>query len=572
MRLSSSFGRTLRETPAEAELISHQLLLRAGMIRQLAAGIFSYLPLGWRALAKIEQIMREEMDAIGCQEMKMPVVNPAEIWQATGRWQAPAPGQALLRFKDRGQHDMVLAMTHEEVVAQLLTSEISSYRQLPLMIYHIQTKFRDEPRSRGGLIRVREFTMKDAYSAHADYESLDEFYWKIYHAYERIFARSGSQTFVVEGDTGIMGGAVSHEFMALSDMGEDVLIICPQCGYAANAEKAELKVSQLPEEAELPTEEVATPGCKTIEQVAGFLGVTTSKTYKAVFYTTAQGEVVFAVIRGDLDVNEVKLSNTLGGVELHASTAEELAKAGIVAGYASPVGLKGVRVIADKSLSSGRNFVGGANREGYHLKNVNYPRDFKADLVADIALARQDDACIRCGGALRASRGIEAGHVFKLGTKYSAAVGANFLDKDGESKPMIMGSYGIGAGRLLSIIVEQHHDDKGIIWPVAVAPYQVHLVRLGADPVVIAEADRLYGELQQKGYETLYDDREETAGVKFNDADLIGTPLRLTVSARTMKAGIVEAKRRWGKVAQNVPLAQLWETLPTLLVDQPAAQ
>ncbi len=572
MRFSHLFGRTLRETPAEAELASHQLLLRAGMIRQLAAGIFSYLPLGWRVLAKIEQIMREEMDAIGCQEMKMPVVNPAEVWKATGRWQAPAPGPALLRFKDRTQHDMVLAMTHEEVVAQLLASEISSYRQLPVMIYHIQTKFRDEPRSRGGLIRVREFTMKDAYSAHATYESLDEFYPQIYHAYERIFARCGVKTFSVEADTGIMGGAVSHEFMAISEVGEDTLIFCPACGYAANAEKATFVIAALPEEAELSVEEVATPGMKSIEQVAGYLGVPTNKTYKAVFYTTSAGEVVFAVIRGDLEVNETKLSNALGGVELRPATEEELQKAGIVAGYASPIGVNGVRVIADKSLTSGHNFVAGANKEGYHLKNVNYPRDFAAEIVADIALARSGDTCARCGQPLVAERGIEAGHVFKLGTKYSAAVGATFLDSDGQSKPIIMGSYGIGTGRLMSIIVEQHHDDKGIIWPVSVAPYQIHLLHIGADPEVTAAAAAFYGELRAAGYEVLYDDRDDvTAGVKFNDADLIGVPLRFTISARTMKAGVVEVKHRWAKAVQTVPLAEIRDRIPALLAEEPAA-
>jgi len=327
----------------------------------------------------------------------------------------------------------------------------------------------------------------------------------------------------------------------------------------------------LPEEAELPTEAVATPGMKTIEQVAGYLSVPTNKTCKAVFYATSAGEIIFAVIRGDLEVNEAKLSNVLGGVELRPATEEELQKAGIVAGYASPIGVRGVRVIADKSLASGHNFVAGANREGYHLKNVNYPRDFAAEIVADIALARSGDPCIRCGGALVAERGIEAGHVFKLGTKYSAAVGATFLDSDGQSKPIIMGSYGIGTGRLMSIIVEQHHDDKGIIWPVSVAPYQIHLLHIGADPEVSAAAAALYGELRADGHEVLYDDRDDvTAGVKFNDADLIGVPLRFTVSARTMKAGVVEVKHRWAKAVQTMPLAEIRERIPALLAEEPA--
>ena len=565
MRMSNLFGRTLRETPAEADLISHQLLLRAAMIRPLASGIFTYMPLGWRVLRKIEQIMREEMDGIGCQEMCMPIVNPAEVWKQTGRWQAPAPGPALVRFKDRSDHDMVLAMTHEEVFTQLLSSEVSSYRDMPILAYHIQTKYRDEPRARGGLIRVREFTMKDAYSAHADYEGLDEFYPQIYAAYLRIFERCGLDVISVQAEAGMMGGAVNHEFMVVSAMGEDTLILCDACGYAANAERAEFRLVPIPDEDELPTEEVATPGCKTIEEVATFLGVPTSKTYKAVFYETTEGEAIFAVIRGDLDVNEVKLSNLVGGAELLPAGEDTLTKAGIVAGYASPVGIKGVRVIGDQSLASGHNFVAGANREGYHLKNVNYPRDFQVDTLGNFALARGGDLCADCGAPIRAARGIEVGHVFKLGTKYSDAVGADFLDKDGKSKPIIMGSYGIGTGRLMASVIEQSHDEKGIIWPTSIAPFQIHLLHLGASAEVHAAAETLYAELQAQGYEVLFDDREEAAGVKFNDADLIGVPLRFTVSARNVKQGAVEAKLRWSRDAELVPLAELEGRLPELL-------
>jgi len=572
MRFSTLFGRTLRENPSDAELVSHQLSLRAGLIRQLGAGIYSYLPIGWRVLLKIEQIMREEMDAIGGQELVMPVVQPADIWRATGRYDAPAPGPALLRFQDRGGHDMVLAMTHEEVATDLARQEIGSYRQLPQMVYQIQTKFRDEPRSRGGLVRVREFTMKDAYSFDADYEGLDAFYPSIYRAYENIFARCGVEAIAVEADTGIMGGSVSHEFMVLTDAGEDTLVLCPHCRYAANAEKAVFVKGEGPRAPEAPLEKVPTPGTTTIEGVAKLLGVETRQTYKAVFYSTPSGEVVFGVIRGDLDVNPTKLSNMVGGAELHASTAEELEAAGIVAGYASPIGLSGVRVIADDSITTVNNAVAGANEAGYHYRNVNYPRDFRVEAVGDIALAREGDRCANCGEALTLSRGIEVGHLFKLGTKYSAAVGATFLDRDGVARPLVMGSYGIGTGRLLACVIEQHHDAKGIIWPVSVAPFQVHIVSLGSkDAEVTAAADALYGRLKGRGYEVLYDDRAESAGVKFNDADLIGVPVRLTVSRRTLDNHQFELKARWEADRRLVPADEVEAAIDATLASDPTA-
>jgi prolyl-tRNA synthetase len=567
MRLSTLFGRTLREVPSDAEIISHQLSLRAGLIRQVAAGIYSYLPLGWRVLRKIEQIMREEMDNIDGQEMAMPVVQPAELWKATGRYDAPAPGPALLRFKDRSDHEMVLGMTHEEVVTALAKQEIDSYRQLPFMVYQMQTKFRDEPRSRGGLIRVREFIMKDGYSFHADAASLDAYYPRIYQAYINIFKRCGVDTIPVEADSGIMGGTASHEFMVLSEMGEDTLIICRHCGYAANAEKAPFVKGEAPSDPELVLTKVSTPGTTTIQSVAALLGVTERQTLKAVFMSVPAGQVIFALIRGDLEVNPVKLSNLLGGVELHPSTAEELSAAGIVAGYASPIGIDGVKVIADDSVLSGNNFVAGANEKGYHLINVNYPRDFAVDAIADIALARSGDLCTICGAPLEAGRGIEAGHVFKLGTKYSEKVGATFLDKDGSAKPIMMGSYGIGTGRLLACIVEQHHDERGIIWPVSVAPFQVHLVSLGTNnPLVVAEADALYQRLGAAGFDVLYDDRQESAGVKFNDADLIGIPVRLTISKRTIESARIEFKARWDSTVQLVPQVELHQVLQKLWI------
>lgn len=572
MRFSKLFGRTLREAPAEAELTSHQLAVRAGMIRQVAAGIYSYMPLGWRVMRKIEQVMREEMDAIDGQELLMPLVTPAELWRASGRFDAPAPGPALLRFKDRSGHDMVLAMTHEETITDLARQETQSYRQLPFMAYHIQTKYRDEPRSRGGLIRVREFTMKDGYSFHADQQSLDEFYPRIYQAYVNIFRRCGVHTIPVEASSGMMGGSASHEFMVANALGEDMLVLCRQCGFAANAERAEFVKGRAPSPSPAPLEKVATPGATSIEAVASFLGVETRQTLKAVFYSTPAGQVIFALIRGDLEVNEAKLSNAVGGAELHASTEQELAKAGIVAGYASPVGLVGVRVIADDSVTSGTNFVAGANQPGYHLKNVNYPRDLQVDVLTDIAMVRAGDACPKCGSPVSVERGIEAGHVFKLGTKYSETMGATFLDRDGAAHLIVMGSYGIGVGRLFSCIIEQHHDGKGIIWPRNMAPCDVHMVSLGTnEPAVVEAAETLYSQLQRAGYVVLYDDRSETAGVKFNDADLIGIPARLTVSRRAMQGGGVELKARWDEKGHLVTHDTLKEAIDQVLSAAPTA-
>ena len=542
--MAQLFGNTLRENPADAEMPSHQLLVRAGMIRPLAAGIYSYLPLGWRVLRKIEAIMRQEMEAVGAQDMMMPVVHPAELWQATGRWQSMGPNMGRLR--DRAGRDLVLAVTHEEVVADLARHEIRSYRQLPRLVFHIQTKFRDEPRPRGGLVRVREFTMKDAYSLDADWQGLDAAYLKMYQVYANIFRRCNVETLVVQADVGQMGGSASQEFMALNEHGEDTLILCPACGYAANVERATFAKPEVERQPEGDAEEMATPGCKTIADVAAFVGVPTHQTLKAVFYVTADGEFIFAVIRGDLDVNETKLRNLLGGAEFGPATDAEIVAIGAVPGYASPRGLTGVRVIADDSVYLGNNFVAGANREGYHLLNVNYPRDFEAELVADFALARAGDACPTCGAALTEARGIELGHLFKLGTRYSEALGATYLDADGQARPIVMGSYGIGTGRLMAVVVEQHHDEHGIIWPVEIAPYHVHLINLGRDAEEEATktAETLYTDLLAQDFEVLYDDRDERAGVKFNDADLIGVPVRVTVSRRSLAQNGVEVKRR----------------------------
>jgi len=558
MRFSSLFGRTLREAPADAELVSHQLAVRAGLIRQMAAGIYSYLPLGWRVLRNIEQIMREEMEALDGQEVSLPIVQPAEIWRATGRYQAASPGPALVRFQDRTEHDLVLAMTHEEAVADLARQVIASHRQLPIVVYQFQLKFRDEPRARGGVIRTREFLMKDAYSLHADYASLDTFYERIYQAYRRIFARCGVEALPVEADTGMMGGVASHEFMVVSESGEDTLLLCSRCRYAANVETAQIGKGAGITGPEAPIERIATPNTHTIQGLADLLGISPKQTLKAVFYSTEQGQVIFAVIRGDLYVNPIKLAHQVGASDLHSSTEDELRAAGIVAGYASPVGLTGMRVIADDSILTGNNYVAGANEPHYHLKNVNYPRDFAVETIADIALARAGDTCSRCGAPLSTTRGIEAGHTFKLGAKYGQSLGATYLDRDSVAQPIVMGSYGIGLGRLMACIIEQHHDDKGIIWPVSVAPYQIYLIVLGANKPDIAEAgEALYQRLQRTGYQVLYDDRSESAGVKFNDADLLGIPVRLTLSARTMAIASVELKERWAAAPRSVLLDDL---------------
>ncbi len=557
MRMSRLFGRTLRENPSDAELVSHQLAIRAGLVRFLGAGLYSYLPLGWRVVRKIEAILREEMDGIGAQEMLMPVVHPAELWKATGRWDGVGP--ALVRVRDRGGREYALAMTHEEVVTELARREVLSYRDLPRAIYHIQTKVRDEPRPRGGLLRVREFRMKDAYSLDADDDGLDNFYPRILAAYQRIFTRCDLHTIRVEADTGMMGGADSHEFMLLHPDGEDTIIHCSTCGYAANSERAEFHLP--PVEARSPEEPqaIATPDCETIADVAAFVGVPTSQTLKAVFYTREkaggqrqEAEPVFVVIRGDLEVNETKLVNLLDGGELRPATDEEIRAAGAEPGYGSPVGLQvretnggpGVLVVADRSIEAGGNFVVGANRPGYHLTGVNYPRDFGVTLLADIAQAQAGHLCARCDGVLAAEPAIELGHCFKLGTRYSETVGATYLDQEGHERPIVMGSYGIGVGRLMAAVIETHHDEHGIVWPPGLAPFDVHLLTLGTDEAVHAQAEEIYARLQEVGLEVLYDDREESAGVKFADADLIGCPARVTVSRRSLEAGGVELKAR----------------------------
>ncbi|HEX7618348.1 MAG TPA: proline--tRNA ligase [Verrucomicrobiae bacterium] len=550
MKLSHHFGTTLREAPAGVEAISHQLLLRAGFIRQLGQGLFSYLPLAKRSLVKIENIMREEMNAIGGQEMTMPVTHPAEVWKATGRWYTVGPEMA--RFKDRKDRDMVLAMTHEEVVADLCKTEIKSYRQLPQLVYHIQTKFRDDPRPRAGLIRVREFTMKDSYSLDLDEVGLDTQYRAHYQAYFNIFNRCGVPSIAVGSDVGMMGGSLAHEYMYLTAVGEDTLVLCRNCGYAANRQIARFaKRAAAPEEAK-PLEKVATPDCKTIDALAALLKISKSQTAKAVFMIAGheeggkpREEFIFAIVRGDMEVNETKLTNVVHADWLRPATDEEIRATGATPGYASPIGLKGVTVVVDDAVPASPNLVAGANESGYHLLNTNTPRDYAASFIADIAAAGDGDACVNCGQELYTSRGVEIGNIFKLGTRYTAAIGATYLAADGTSKPIVMGSYGIGSGRLLACIAEEYHDARGLMWPITIAPYHVHLVSLaGSDPSIAALADRVYNALLVAKIEVLFDDRDESPGSKFADADLIGLPIRLTVSAKSVKGGGVEFKRR----------------------------
>jgi prolyl-tRNA synthetase len=525
MRMSNLFGKTLRQTPAEADTPSHQLLLRAGMVQQIAAGVYSFLPLAWRALQKIEGIIRQEMDAAGGQELMMPAIHPIEIWQASGRDQAMS--DILFRFADKRDRQFVLGPTHEEIIVELFKRNVRSYRDLPLLVYQIQQKFRDEPRPRGGLIRLRQFTMKDLYSFDTDFEGLDASYQLMFDAYTRIFARCGVPVVPALADSGAMGGRDTHEFIFLTELGEDSCLLCPSCGYAANAEVAAFVKEPAHSADEMqPVEEIPTPGLYTIQALADHLSIPRSQTCKAVFYSATypdREEPVFVAVRGDMEVNEPKLRRALGAVELRYLGEDEAAAAGFVAGSASAVALKGVQIVADDLLPQERNLVAGANKPDAHLLNVNYGRDWQADIVADIALAQEGHLCAQCRTPMTASRGIEMGQVFKLGTFYSEKLGATYLDQEGKQRPAVMGSYGIGTERLLAAVVEANHDERGILWPRELAPYDVHLVALQADrPEVSQPAEELYRGLQAVGLAVLFDDRDETPGVKFNDADLLG--------------------------------------------------
>jgi prolyl-tRNA synthetase len=544
MRMSELFFTTLREDPADAEMPSHRLLLRAGYIRPLGAGIYSLLPLGMRVNMRVTQVIREEMNAIGAQEMLMPVVHPADLWRETGRYDQIGPEMG--RFNDRGGRDMVLAMTHEEVVTDLLRKLINSWRQLPQQMYHFQTKWRDEPRARGGLIRVREFTMKDAYSADRDEAGLDRSYKLYYHAYTRIFARLGLEAIAVASDVGMMGGSLAHEFMAFSKFGEDSLVLCDGCGAAANRQVAAVK-RELPASApQEPLKEIATPGASTIDELATQLKVPASTCAKAVFFADRDGRLIVAIVRGDDEVEETKLTNAIGARDLRPAREEEIRAAGMEPGYASPVGIKGATVVVDELVASTANMVAGANKAGYHLTGVNVGRDYTPTAVADIASAKVGDACIACGGNLRIENGIEVGNIFKLGTRYTGALGATYADEAGVSHPIVMGSYGIGVGRAVACIAEAHHDEKGLSWPISISPFDAQVAIVGAnkDPKVTEIALALEAEAEAAGIELLVDDRAETPGVKFADAELIGAPWMITISPRSLEAGGAEVTRR----------------------------
>jgi prolyl-tRNA synthetase len=554
MRRSRFFCSTLKEDPAASDVAGHQLLLRGGYIQPLASGIYSFLPLGERVKRKVETILRVEMEAVGAQEVSLPVVHPADLWKESGRWHDIGP--ELARFQDRGNREMVLAMTHEEVVADLIRKQVRSYRQLPVILYQIQTKFRDEPRSRGGLIRAREFVMKDAYSCHASYEDLDAFYDAMHAAYLTVFGRAGLGVISVESDVGMMGGTMAHEFMYLSDIGEDQLVLCNACGYAANRQVAAFRKEIGVQEAAAELQEVATPDMTTIASLAQYLGVPAANTAKAAFFVSGE-RLIFAVVRGDMEVSETKLANAVGVAELRAATPADLENTGIVPGYASPIGITAATVVVDDLVAQSANLVAGANRSGFHLLNTNYGRDYTAQVVADIAAADAGAACMRCGSPLHLARGVEVGNIFKLGTKYSNALDCTFLDESGQSRPVIMGSYGIGVGRLIGCVAQQCRDDHGLVWPSSIAPFQVYLVGLDlGDEHVRAACEAFYAELLGQGIETLYDDRSERAGVKFNDADLMGMPLRVTISRRTVAQRTAEIKRRAGVESMQVGLQE----------------
>lgn len=554
MRVSKLYAPTLREVPAEAEVVSHQLMLRAGFMRKAAGGIYTYLPLAWRVLKKIERIVREEMDAKGSQELLMPIVQPAEIWQESGRWDVY--GAEMFRLQDRHNRCFCLGPTHEEMVTTLIRGDVRSYRQLPLSVYQIQNKYRDERRPRFGLMRGREFIMKDAYSFDRDEAGLDKSYQDMYDAYTNIFTRCGLNFRPVEADSGAIGGSGSHEFMVIADSGEAEIVFCTSCDYAANVEKAELFPLEAQEEAMLTKEEVVTPDCKTIADVCAYLKLPVDHSVKAVAYNSEKG-LILCFVRGDHEVNEIKVINTCGVIDLEMATEEQLAAAGTVGGYMGPVGIenKKVIVVVDATVMKMHNVCCGANKEGYHFINVNPGRDFTPTYVADIRLIQEGDPCPQCGGEVSKARGIEVGQVFKLFTKYSSALKATYLDENGKEQPMVMGCYGVGVSRTMAAAIEQNYDDNGIIWPIEIAPYHVLVVPVNTkDEASAAKAEEIYMQLKKVGLETVIDDRNERPGVKFKDADLIGYPLRVVVGPKTLTEGKLEVKIRKTGEIRYLPL------------------
>lgn len=552
MKFSNLFSKTLRDTQKDADTVSYNLLLRAGYVRQLASGMYSYLHFGQRSLKKIEQILREEMNEIGGDEICMPIVHPAEIWQKTNRWYEI--DASMVRFKDRNDRDMVLAMTHEEIVSYLASSEIDTYKQLPKLVYQIYTKFRDEQRSRGGLIRVREFTMKDSYSLDTTFEGLEKQYIAHYNAYFRIFARTGLPAISVLSDTGMMGGKIAHEYMYVTPIGEDTIFICERSGYRANKEVATIRKKYIEIEAK-PLERILTPNVRTISELSAFLDMKEDNFGKVVFFSgtqTGKNCIVVAVVRGDMEANTVKIQKLCKVENLQPATESEISSINAVAGFASPIGIdrSNCLVVVDELVAKTNNLVVGANQKDYHFKNSCYGRDYTADVVGDIISAYDGALCPISDtddNILKSVRGIEIGNIFQLGTKYTAALNATFMDEDGSHKPIVMGSYGIGVGRLLSCLCEEYNDEKGLCLPISIAPYHVIIVALMDSQEVGQAASELYEELRNKGIEVILDDREGktvTAGVKFSDADLIGIPIRLTVSKRSLQKGGFELKLR----------------------------
>lgn len=569
MRMTKLVGRRLKEEPRDAKTVSHKFLLRGGYMRMVSTGIYSLLPLGQRITAKIEQIIREEMNAIEGQEILMPVVLPAELWQESGRYDTVGP--ELLRFQDRNDKPMMLGMTHEEAVVHLARTELTSYKQLPAMLYQIQTKYRDEARARGGLIRCREFTMKDGYSFHVSQEDLEQYYERAHQAYENIFKRVGMNDVVsIEANSGMMGGKVSHEFIAIAECGEDTIILAEDGSYRANREIATAGW-KFEKSSALALEKVHTPGQKSIEEVAQFLGVKPENTGKAVFYQNAQTEqLIFAVIRGDFEVNEAKLQNIVKATELKFADDDAIRAAGCEPGYASPMSIdpQKVLIVIDRSVAESSNLVVGANEPDYHYKNFNFERDINAEniIVDDIATVRAGDPAPTTGVPLTLSRGIEVGNIFQLGTRYSEAMNCTYLDKNGKAMPLVMGCYGIGVGRAMASVIEQNYDDYGPKWPITIAPYHVHICALDLKKEGIVEvSEKLYTELQNAGLEVLLDDRGEKAGFMFNDADLIGVPFRVIVGARNLAEGKVELKRRGEKDSQLIEITEAVDTLKYLV-------
>ncbi len=572
MRVSNLFGLTLRELPADVDIASHQLLLRAGYVRQLAAGIFSLLPLAQRSMRKIEHILRQEIDAIGGQEVSMPVVHPAEIWQKSGRWDDI--DDTMARFVDRRGRDMLLAMTHEEVVGELCVSEINSYRQMPALVYQLQTKFRDEPRARGGLIRVREFVMKDSYSLDTDNAGLHEQYKAHYTAYFRIGARVSLPLLAVRSDTGMMGGKVAHEFMYEAPIGEDNLAICDSCGYSANREVAEFVKPEAPGAEAAELSKVETPDAKTIEDLCTLLKIGPEGIAKTVFLAAEGGDgpatLVLAVVRGDMDVNIVAVRNHLKAADVRAAHEEEIVACGAVPGYGSPIGIDRSKavVLVDELVASSSNLVLGANDFGFHYLNGNHGRDFEGDQVLALAGAFEGAGCVNCGNPLRMTRGVEVGNIFKLGTRYSESMGARFTDEAGQEQPIVMGSYGIGVGRLLACVAEEHHDERGLVLPMSIAPFQVCLVSLARKEPAKEVAAEIYQELQAAGVEVLFDDRDVSAGIKMTEADLRGIPLRLVVSERSIKNGGAELKARTAADGEIIPRDEVVGTIQRRIAEE----